>query len=232
MNKFFDPDIHEGVNQLPEVDSKHCAQVLRHKQGDKVLVIDGKGGIHTSVLTKVSKTTCEYEILESKNVTPTQFKTHLIIAPTKNTDRMEWLIEKLCEIGVDKVTFVATQNSERRKLRLDRLEKKAISAMKQSGNPFLMELQDLTAFDQIIESEDSTLKLIAHVDQNHRYIGDLLLPNKEVAILIGPEGDFTKEEVEKAFKTGFQPVSLGINTLRTETAGFAACCFVNFINKV
>ena len=231
MHRFYNPTITEGSRHLPEDESKHCAQILRMQPGDSIQVMDGNGGVFTCELTRVSKNRCEYEILQQLAKQGKGFRTHLFIAPTKNADRMEWLIEKLSELGVDQVTFLITQNSERRKLRLDRLEKKAINAIKQSGNPFLTKLSEATSLKEALASVDSEIKLIAHVDQSHRYIGDLVTSGKDAAICIGPEGDFTSEEIEWAKVNGFQPVSLGNNTLRTETAGFAACCLINFVNR-
>ncbi len=231
MTIFYQKSIKQGENALSEEESKHCAQVLRHQIGDEILVFDGIGGKHRAVLTKISKKACEFDIIESNFASKKNFYTHLAIAPTKNADRMEWLIEKLSELGVDEVTFVHTNHSERKKLRLDRLEKKAISAMKQSGNPFLMKLNELTPLSSFISSCNSEIKLIAHVDDSHQYISDALHSDKSISILIGPEGDFNMDEVDKAKQHGFSAISLGQNTLRTETAGFVACCVVNTVNR-
>jgi 16S rRNA (uracil1498-N3)-methyltransferase len=230
MTIFYKNDIKEGVNSLYEEESKHCAQVLRHQKGDEIFIFDGNGGKHRSILTQVSKKTCEFKIVESTFTPKKQFRVHLAIAPTKNIDRMEWLIEKLSEIGVDEVTFIQTKHSERKKLRMDRLEKKAISAMKQSGNPFLMQLNELVTYNQFLKTVNADIKLIAHVDSNHSYIGNELKSEKTVSILIGPEGDFSEEEMKQARESGFKAISLGNNTLRTETAGFVACCVVNVVN--
>lgn len=231
MTIFYQNSIHDGVNFLSEDESKHCAQVLRHQKGDEILIFDGNGGEHRAVLTQITKKSCGFEVLESNFKPKKQFCMHLAIAPTKNADRMEWLIEKLSEIGVDEVTFIQTKHSERKKLRLDRLGKKAISAMKQSGNPFLMKLNELTSYDSFLSFSEADIKLIAHVDDSYQYIVDSLSSNKSVIILIGPEGDFGLDEVKQAKEKGFKTVSLGQNTLRTETAGFVACCSVNYVNK-
>ncbi|WP_370090451.1 16S rRNA (uracil(1498)-N(3))-methyltransferase [Ekhidna sp.] len=231
MTIFYKKDLSEGINILPEEESKHCTQVLRHQKGDEIMVFDGNGGKHRSVLTQVSKKSCEFEILESNITSQKSFHIHLAIAPTKNMDRMEWLIEKLSEIGVDKITFIQTRHSERKKLRLDRLEKKAISAMKQSGNPFLVSLNDLTPYEQFLKKINSDIMLIAHVDDSHSHIASMIKPNKSTCILIGPEGDFAMDEIENAKKAGFQTISLGKNTLRTETAGFVACNMINLVNQ-
>lgn len=231
MNIFYKKELTEGVNNLSEEESRHCSQVLRHPKGDEILIFDGIGGKHRAMLTQVSKKMCAFEIQSSEIVPKKRFKIHLAIAPTKNIDRMEWLTEKLSEIGVDEITFIQTKHSERKKLRVDRLEKKAISAMKQSGNPFLLQINNLTSFNDFVSGCESDLKLIAHVDESHTYLKNMLKAKRSVTILIGPEGDFSKEEVAFAKEMGFQPVSLGQNTLRTETAGFVACCMVNIENS-
>ncbi|MEP1032826.1 16S rRNA (uracil(1498)-N(3))-methyltransferase [Ekhidna sp.] len=231
MTIFYKKFIQDGGNTLSEEESKHCAQVLRHQQGDEILIFDGNGGKHQAILTHVSKKSCAFDIIDSNFTPQKKFHIHLAIAPTKNADRMEWLVEKLSEIGVDEVTFIQTKHSERKKLRLDRLEKKAISAMKQSGNPFLLHLNELTQLDAFLTNADAKIKLIAHVDDSHQYIFEALNPNQTVTILIGPEGDFSLEEVDQAKANGFMAVSLGENTLRTETAGFVACCISNAVNK-
>jgi 16S rRNA (uracil1498-N3)-methyltransferase len=230
MTIFYEKRACEGVRTLSEEESKHCTQVLRHKIGDEILVFDGNGGKYHSVLTQISKKSCEFDIISSEIKEKKSFSIHLAIAPTKSTDRMEWMIEKLCEIGVDKVSFIQTQHSERRKLRIDRMEKKVISAMKQSGNPFKMEVNEINSFSKLIDDCTEEEKWIAHVSPGHQYLTTQSSPNKSTLILIGPEGDFSKEEVTLATERGFRPISLGANTLRTETAGFVACCMINTSN--
>lgn len=231
MSVFYKKDINQGLNSFEEDESRHCALVLRHKQGDEITIFDGVGGIHKGQLTLVSKKECEFEIIDSKSAERKSFGIHLAIAPTKNSDRMEWMVEKLCEIGVDQITFIETEHSERKKLRLDRLEKKAISAMKQSGNPWLLEINPIMKIEDFLIEDNSTQKFIAHVDPIHPYLANSASPGSKVSILIGPEGDFSLEEVENAVSKGSQPISIGENTLRTETAGFVACCMINMINK-
>lgn len=231
MTTFYQNSINEGENELSEEESKHCSQVLRHQEGDSIMVFDGNGGQYRSILTHVSKKKCSFKVIESQQTPDKAFRIHLALAPTKNADRMEWMIEKLSEIGVDEITFIQTQHSERKKLRIDRLQKKAISAMKQSGNPFLLRINELVPLQKFIDETNSDMKLIAHVDEDYEHLTEVIPPEKSIAILIGPEGDFSSDEVLKAKNTGFQTVSLGQNTLRTETAGFVACCMINFINR-
>lgn len=231
MTIFYEKEVINGIRHLSEEESKHCLQVLRHKTGDEILIFDGNGGKHQAVLTQLSKKMCSFDIISSKVQPQKNFSIHLAIAPTKNADRMEWLVEKLSELGVDELTLLQTKHSERKKLRVDRLEKKVVSAMKQSGNPFKLKINELINFHEFLKSSNSDHKLIAHVDSTHRYFGNSIVPNKSIGILIGPEGDFSKEEVSTAIDSDWKPVSLGQNTLRTETAGFVACCAVNFANN-
>lgn len=231
MSIFYQKSLNESRNSLSEEESKHCYQVLRHQNGDEIQVFDGNGGKHRAVLTHVSKHKCEFEVIESKYEPPKKFSIHLAIAPTKNADRMEWLLEKLSEVGVDEVTFIQTRHSERKKLRLDRLQKKVVSAMKQSGNPFLLKLNELISFEQFLKQDQSEQKYIAHVDDSHQYLGSAINSKLSTSIVIGPEGDFSADEITLAKKELYKPVSLGENTLRTETAGLVACCMINTINR-
>lgn len=231
MTIFYEKGISEGLRSLSEDESKHCSQVLRHTVGDEILIFDGVGGQHHAILTHVSKKKCQFDIINSISAKKKPFYIHLAIAPTKSTDRMEWMVEKLSEIGVDEITFIQTHHSERRKLRIDRMEKKVISAMKQSKNPFKLILNELTNFDKVIAENKTEENWIAHVAPQYGHLSEVSFPDKSTLILIGPEGDFSKEELSLAMKNSFIPISLGKNTLRTETAGFVACCLINSTNK-
>lgn len=232
MAIFYVKNVSDGVNQLPEDESRHCFQVLRHVSGDEITLFDGIGGKHRAILDQVSKKSCTFSILSSEIEPQKKFYVHLAIAPTKNSDRMEWMIEKLGEIGVDEITFIQTQHSERKHLRLDRLEKKAISAMKQSGSPWKLKINELVHYPHFLDAVDADQKFIAHVNKDHDYLGAITEQNTTTTLLIGPEGDFSEKELNLAIDKGFIPVSLGENTLRTETAGFVACCLVNARNQV
>lgn len=230
MTTFYFKELSEQSGSLSEEESKHCFQVLRHQVGDEILILDGVGGKHYAKLKSVNKRDCQFDVDRVENQPKKSFYSHLAIAPTKSIDRMEWLIEKLVEIGVDEVSLLETDHSERRKVRLDRLEKKAISAMKQSGHAFLPKINDFQPFNDFMRTAIADSKFIAHVDQSHSYLGDYETEEKSVCILIGPEGDFSKEEVGTAIENGYRTASLGKNTLRTETAGLVACCLLNFKN--
>ena len=231
MSVFYEKKIREGRRTLSEEEIHHCVTVLRYREGDKIKILDGKGGEFEAEVTSIKKKSFEFKILSERFFERKEFKIHLGIAPTKNMDRIGWMIEKLGEMGVDEVTFLRTKNSERLHLRCDRLEKKTISAMKQSGNKFLTKLNDLIGLNKFIHQTSTREKWIAHLGSDSKYLGDVVTPQKDVVILIGPEGDFDRSEVEMAHNAGFQSVSLGQTILRTETAGLLACHFINAMNR-
>lgn len=231
MNTFYEKNISSGVHQLSEEEARHALTVLRLKTGDTIRLVDGEGGVYQAMLTQADKKVCAFEILEQR-VAPTKpFSVHLVIAPTKNIDRMEWMVEKLGEIGVDRLTLLQTERSERTRVRLDRLEKKAISAMKQSGNAQLMKISDVQTLDDCLAQLQSQQAFLAHVSQEHLYLAKACQPQMSTTLFIGPEGDFTDEEVHQAKASGVIPVSLGHSVLRTETAGLLGCYAVNLVNE-
>ncbi len=230
MNTFYEKNIKSSIFELSEEEAKHALIVLRLKSGDSIRVVDGNGGIYRAVLTQVDKKKCAFDVLEEFQAPTKPFRIHLAIAPTTNVDRMEWMVEKLGEIGVDALTFITSAHSERTKLRLDRLERKAISAMKQSGSPFLMQINTPVDFQSFISKCTETEKYIAHVSADYAYLGSSAKPNSDTLLLIGPEGDFSLDEVDLAIQAGCKPVSLGKNVLRTETAGLMGCHMINVVN--
>lgn len=232
MNYFYAPQASEGIEFLDEEESAHANRALRLKNGDKIGLLDGKGSQYLAIINSSSSKKVNFSILEKKTAAPHHFTIHLLIAPTKNTERMEWLVEKLTEIGVTKISLFFSQNSERRKYRTDRLEKKIIAALKQSKNPFLPELMEPIEFNSVISQVTEEQKFIAYVDhKNPDTLFNKVHKAKNTAILIGPEGDFTKEEVILAENVGFKKISLGKNVLRTETAGLIACHAIHLINS-
>ena len=227
---FYAPDI-ETSPFLPEEESQHAAKVLRLQIGDRIELIDGKGGYYKAEITFPHHKRCEVRILEKQ----TEFRKHshrlhIAIAPTKNMERLEWFAEKATEIGIDEITPVICRFSERKVIKHDRLEKILISAMKQSLKAYLPKLNEQCPFDEFLKRPHSGQRFIAHCydEETKKQFSSLYTPQQHVIILIGPEGDFSMEEVEKALKTGFTPVSLGESRLRTETAGIVACCVVNY----
>ncbi|MGK7388954.1 MAG: RsmE family RNA methyltransferase [Candidatus Cyclobacteriaceae bacterium M2_1C_046] len=231
MQYFFEPGIPEGTETLNEEESVHCIKVFRHKEGDQIGLIDGKGGVYKAVIRKANPKNVVFEILE-RNISPSpSYQIHLVIAPTKNADRMEWLVEKLAEIGVTSINLVFTQNSERRKYRIDRLQKKIIAALKQSKNPFAPQLYEPVDLQVFLNKENTHQKFIAFVDpENPDHLSTKGKPDSSYTILIGPEGDFTKEELYECIAVGYEKVSLGNHVLRTETAGLMAVHTLHLIN--
>lgn len=228
-HRFFCPNPDSGI--LDEDESAHANRVLRLISGDYIEVIDGKGKriiarIAESSKNRVSFSTEKLEI--SKSEKP---EIHIAIAPTKNIDRFEFFLEKVTEIGISEITPVLCRNSERKEIKKEKLEKNLISSIKQSGNLFLPILHDLTSVKRFIESYKNAdcQKFIAHCaeDTDKIQLANALSPSKNVVILIGPEGDFSQDEISSAKLNGFCPVALGNSRLRTETAGIAACLTVH-----
>lgn len=230
MIYFFQPQIKSGLLSLEDEEFQHCVKVLRKNTGDHIGIFDGVGGKYEVVITQVSKHSCDFQIVQEEQLPAKPFYNHIAIAPTKNTDRIEWFVEKACELGVDEITLLLTTNCERDKMKTDRLEKKAISALKQSKSGFLTRINELTKISSLLKTCDAEQKFIAFVADGLPYFSSLLQPNQKTITLIGPEGDFTKEEAEIATAAGFQKISLGKSVLRTETAGLMAAHFVNAVN--
>lgn len=230
MNLFYQPKIDEGVLYLDAEESRHAIKVLRMGKGDELHITDGKGFFYTALITQDDSKKCGFEIVEKKQIQKKKYQIHIAIAPTKNADRMEWFVEKATEIGVDQISFVLCQNSERKTINLERIEKIAISAMKQSGQAWLPQLSAIIPFKEILKQVGSQ-KFIAFVDeQNPDHLKSIAKPNGSYLILVGPEGDFREEELSSAIQQGFKKVSLGSNRLRTETAGLTACQILHFVN--
>jgi len=231
VNLFYQPGIPQGAHHLDREESHHAIRVLRIEKGRTIELTDGKGAFYVVKIVKADPKKCEFEIVEKKEVTKRDFQIHIAIAPTKNADRMEWFIEKATEIGIDQISFLLCKNSERKSINFERLEKVAISAMKQSLQAWLPRLSEMTAFQEILRTS-ADQKFIAHVDAaNPKQLYSISKPKKSYLILIGPEGDFTKEELELAEKNNFEKVGLGPNRLRTETAGLVAVQSLNLIQQ-
>lgn len=224
MYLFYTPDILTS-HVLSEEESQHCVRVLRYTRGDEILLTDGKGNTYTARITNPHPKHCEFEVqTQEKQQKAHDFYLHIAIAPTKNIERMEWMVEKCTEIGVDEITPLLCRFSERKQIRTDRLEKIVLSAAKQSLTPYLPKLNELTDYDTIVRQATEETKFIAHCyKEEKRELKDEIKRGKSVLVLIGPEGDFSEQEVEEALALGFVPVSLGNSRLRTETAGVVAC---------
>jgi 16S rRNA (uracil1498-N3)-methyltransferase len=221
---FFCEDI--DIGQLSEEESHHAFKVLRLKINDQITVIDGKGYSVTAEIIEISKKSLSFNIIDKTELTEVLPQIHIAIAPTKNIDRFEFFLEKVTELGITEITPLLCSNSERKIIKDDRLKKIVLAATKQSGNLFLPKLNELTSFKTFIESETNVENnFIAHCENDEskndlkQYVKNL----DKICILIGPEGDFTKEEIILAQQKKFKPVSLGHTRLRTETAGIIAC---------
>lgn len=232
MRLFYQPNIDAGEVFLDTDESGHCIKVLRLKQGDFIHVTDGKGTIYTCRLTKADPRKSLFEIVKSKSEPTKDYFVHIAIAPTKSPDRLEWFVEKSVELGIDKISPILCSQSERKTLRTDRLHRKAVGAMKQSLKSRTPEISALTSLSDLLTDHSETRKYIACInDLPKPHLLNLAKKGGKYLILIGPEGDFSDEEVSRATSLGFQPVSLGNNRLRTETAGLVACHILNLINE-
>lgn len=224
---FYSPHV-EKTLALDQVESLHAIKVLRKKQGDLIQVTDGKGGWFSCEITHPDPKSCKVSIrsVEYGYNRPAR-EIYIAISPTKNSDRIEYFLEKSIEIGVSGVYLIKTQNTYPKKINLERLEKIAVSAMKQSLKAYRPELSGLIDFkDFIRESSPFESKFIAHLNENSEDIIEAPLSGK-VLVLIGPEGDFSKEELQMAAENGFKTVTLGRSRLRTETAGVFAVSILN-----
>ncbi|MBQ8100321.1 MAG: 16S rRNA (uracil(1498)-N(3))-methyltransferase [Paludibacteraceae bacterium] len=224
MYLFYTPDIAVSCC-LSEEESAHCVRVLRYTRGDEILLTDGCGFTYTARITNPHPKHCEFEVLSRELQHPShKFRLHIAIAPTKNIERMEWMVEKCTEIGVDEITPLLCRFSERKQIREDRLQKIVLSAAKQSLTPYLPRLNPLTDYDSFIRNAHEETRFIAHCYKEDKHeLKDEIRKGRSCLILIGPEGDFSQQEVDDALALGFVPVSLGNSRLRTETAGVVAC---------
>jgi 16S rRNA (uracil1498-N3)-methyltransferase len=230
MRLFYADHINTDVYTFDAQESKHIAKVLRFNIGDKLLITDGKGFFYTSEITEISQKQCVVKVIQKEEQKKHNYYLHVAIAPTKNIDRFEWFLEKATELGIDEITPILTQNSERKNIKLDRLKKVVEAAMKQSYKAYHPKLNDLTKFEDFISSEHNyDFKMIAHCYDSEKSSIKAIEAAKSSLILIGPEGDFSLEEIEKA--KGFEALSLGDYRLRTETAGLAAVNALAFINS-
>jgi len=227
MDIFYSHQIETDFLNLGEDESRHCIKVLRKSTGEKVQVIDGKGGLYEGTVELVSKNKPVKVWINSRTLFDAnnyQSGFHLAIAPTKNADRMEWLLEKTVELGIQSICFLHCEHSERSNLRLDRLEKIAISALKQSKQYWLPQIELGVPFEKFIARiEKISTTFIAHCYENSKSEINTLLTSEPSTVLIGPEGDFSLNEINLAKQKGVQTVSLGDSRLRTETAGLYAC---------
>lgn len=239
MQLFYCQDITPtGYCTLDAEESRHAVRVLRLRNGDSINVTDGRGALYQCKIVDANDRACVIEAIEQElSILNSQLPTlHLAVAPTKNPSRMEWLVEKAVEVGVGEITLLQCDHSERSFLKTDRLEKLAISAMKQSLHLTLPKINPVVPMKDWLNSKisilNSQLKLIAHceADKPRTPLAQALKPGSNAVVLIGPEGDFSEEEISQALQCGFTPVSLGPSRLRTETAALYAAVAFNLIN--
>jgi 16S rRNA (uracil1498-N3)-methyltransferase len=234
MHIFYTPDISSDHYMLSEEESKHCIKVLRLAKGDHVNLIDGKGGFYLAEIVDDHHKKTLVKVVEKKIQQKRNYKLHIAIAPTKNVDRIEWFLEKATEIGIDEVSFIECQNSERAVVKTERLNKIVTAAIKQSQqayHPLLHEPLKFKEYIRTFKSEESE-KYIAHCRNSEKSkFSNIYKAGKDAIILIGPEGDFSEEEISMAEDAGFKSISLGGNRLRTETAALVACHTVSLLNE-
>ncbi|MDR1436941.1 MAG: 16S rRNA (uracil(1498)-N(3))-methyltransferase [Candidatus Symbiothrix sp.] len=233
MVLFYAPGL-PGDLLLPEPESQHCIRVLRRQKGDLIRATNGKGSFFTARISDPDVRHCRLEILETVPEIPLwNGWIEIAVAPTKNRERIEWFVEKATEIGINKITFLRTRFSERKEMKTERLNHILAAAMKQSEKALLPELQEITAFEHFVKQDFNGQKFIAHCREGNRELLCKSLQGEgNVLILIGPEGDFSEDEVRLAINNGFRAVSLGESRLRTETAALTACQTVHIVRQL
>ena len=232
MHVFYTPDISTSL-ELPEEEAGHCLRVLRLGIGSEIMLTDGKGSFYKAVISAATNKRCQVQILET--IPQESFwkgHLHLAMAPTKNMDRIEWFAEKATEIGFDELSFLNCRFSERKVIKTDRVEKIVVSALKQSLKANKPVVNEMIDFNKFMEKDFPGQKFIAHCYEGEKTpLKDAIVPGEDALVLIGPEGDFSREEVELAESKGFKPISLGKSRLRTETAALVAVHTMNLLNS-
>lgn len=233
MNLFFSTQIDKELITIEGEEHIHCVKSLRKKEGQSVFVTDGKGHLYECLLSDREKNHATFKIIAKKETKPSENELSIAIGLTKNMSRIEWFIEKAVEIGIHKIIPIVTQNSERSTMRKDRLERIAISAMKQSQRLYLPEITDIQNLEEFKEQKSAYDRLlVAHYSEEAAHLKDCLIQKNKTLVLVGPEGDFTSKELIQMRDYGFQEVILGGSRLRTETAGVVVCTIFNsFMTK-
>lgn len=235
MQLFFNPDIDKHTQQITfdKIESKHIIRVLRKKEGDTIFITNGKGLLFKCQLTSDDYKKCSVSILSQEEKQRSRdYYLHVAIAPTKNISRLEWFLEKATEIGIDEITPIICQNSERKVIKFERLEKIVVSAMKQSLKFYLPKLNKPIYFDDFLERKQEGKVCIAHCEKGEKKLLKSIVSSREpLTILIGPEGDFSAIEITKSIDSNFIPITLGETRLRTETAALVAVNNISFINQ-
>ncbi|MFZ0282557.1 MAG: 16S rRNA (uracil(1498)-N(3))-methyltransferase [Bacteroidales bacterium] len=233
MQIFYAPEVKGSGCVLDPIESGHCVRVLRMKKGSSVTLVDGKGNLYEGFISDPNPHGCEITITETKkDFEKRDYRLHIAISPLKNYDRFEWFVEKSVEIGIDEITPILCRNTEKPGIKADRINNIIISAMKQSVKAFRPVLNQMVTFEEFQDLDLPGNRMIAHCRKSERSrIDRVYRKGEDAVILIGPEGDFTEEEVARAVNNGYKPVHLGMSRLRTETAGICACHSIYFINQ-
>lgn len=234
MQVFYSTDISGNICRLDRYESVHCLKVLRMTEGSEVKIIDGRGNLYEGVIRKADPRACEITIMKvTENFESRGYRLHIAISPLKNPERLEWFVEKSVEIGIDEITPLICRNTEKTGIRAERLNNIIISAIKQSVKASRPLLNEPVSFGNFISKEIPGVRMAATCSRNFERskIDQVYGKGQNAVILIGPEGDFSDEEVSEAVRKGYLPVHLGPGRLRTETAGIAACHSIYFINQ-
>ena len=235
MQLFYTPSIQNDTTEFTfdKEESRHMVRVLRKKEGDLLHITNGNGWLFEAALTLADQKNCMVSIVKAEEKQPLPYHLHLVVAPTKMNDRYEWFLEKATEIGISEITPVICEHSERKTIKAERYEKIIQSAMKQSLQCFLPKLNEVISFNAFMEQRSEGQRLIAHCEETERFsLKSKIQSGQQTTILIGPEGDFSKAEIQLAKEKGFLPVMLGNNRLRTETAAVVACHTVALANEL
>jgi 16S rRNA (uracil1498-N3)-methyltransferase len=234
MQLFYNPSINETATSFvfDKEESKHIIKVLRKKEGDTLFVTNGLGFLFQTEITIASDHKCTVKIISFEQQEKPKFYLHLAVAPTKMNERYEWFLEKATEIGLQEITPIICEHSERKVIKTDRFQKILESAMKQSLHYYLPKLNEPISFRDFINKENKGQKFIAHCEEtDKKSLKNELKTNQDITVLIGPEGDFSVKEIQSALEQNYIPVSLGQTRLRTETAAVVACHSVIFKNE-
>ncbi|WP_448701745.1 16S rRNA (uracil(1498)-N(3))-methyltransferase [Mucilaginibacter sp. AW1-3] len=234
MQLFYTPDITDSpLYYLSEEESKHAIRVLRLQNTDHVQLIDGKGGLYEAEIVDPHPKKVALKLLShQQEFGKRNHYLHIAVAPTKNIERLEWFLEKATEIGIDEISLIICQRSERKEAKAERLNKIITAAIKQSLKAYHPVLNEAVSFAKFIAQSKAAQKMIAHCEPGEKAdLRKLVKPNGDYLVLIGPEGDFAPKEIADALQNGFEPITLGDSRLRTETAALEACFEINFLNR-
>tara|TARA_Y100001970_G_C14142211_1_gene807813 strand:- start:84 stop:797 length:714 start_codon:yes stop_codon:yes gene_type:complete len=236
MKFFYSNNINDDIIELDSIESRHCIKVLRKKEGDIIHIVDGKGNLYKGSILTIGQKDCHIKIKEVINdYGGNDYYIHIGISPIKNHDRLEWFLEKSVEIGIDEISLIKCNRTIRDTIKLERLYRTAVTAMKQTLKAKIPKINNVVNFDDFINNCSNENKFICHLEESERL--DLfsfkkkIKKSKNCSIIIGPEGDFTNKEIDEAKNYNFMPVTLGDSRLRTETAGVVACHLMNIINN-